>query len=135
MIRANERAASGLSKVIAATATIAGYVHQGRQIYGVREVRRFPNRSYELAQTFYSHSDMTLGRTEKLFGYLLDFQPPFWPRRYQGCRQAEICAAINELWTRSSSRLAGTWRPSKRPGDRGDENSRLRRFMPARSLT
>jgi len=100
MLRANETAASGRpAKVIAATATIAGYEHQARQIYGVRDVRRFPNRGYELSQTFYSiyeHTDAT--GAPKVARVFTAFRPPFLRPADAAARCAEILhEAINEL--------------------------------------
>ena len=80
MVRANEAVASGnWAKVIAATATIAGYSHQVRQIYGVREVRRFPNRGYDLSQTFYSilePESTAPGANPKVARVFAAFRPP-----------------------------------------------------------
>lgn len=102
MVRANERAASGRpSKVLAATATIAGYSHQAKQIYGVREVDRFPNRGYDLRQTFYSivekdpHSSGGEIKVARIFN---GFRPPFLRPADAAARCAEILhAAINRL--------------------------------------
>jgi len=59
MIRANESAVSGLPpKIVAATATIEGYVRQAQELYGVANVRRFPNRGYDLFETFYTTADI-----------------------------------------------------------------------------
>jgi hypothetical protein len=46
------------AKTIAATATIEGYEHQIRQIYGVPHARRFPARGYSLLDTFYTSPDL-----------------------------------------------------------------------------
>jgi hypothetical protein len=42
------------SKVIAATATIEGFEHQVRHIYGVKYARRFPGRGYDRLTSFYA---------------------------------------------------------------------------------
>ena len=102
MVRANEAASSGRpAKVIAATATIAGYVHQARQIYGVREVRRFPNRGYSLEQTFYSTLDRQSAEANapaKTARVFTAFRPPFLRPADAAARCAEIVhEAINEL--------------------------------------
>ena len=102
MVRANEAAASVRpAKVIAATATIAGYVHQAQQIYGVRKVRRFPNRGYALDQTFYAMLEPqtpianTSPKTARIFTAL---RPPFLRPADAAARCAEILhEAINEL--------------------------------------
>jgi hypothetical protein len=44
-------------KTIAATATIEGFEHQIRHIYGVPYARRFPTRGYNLYETFYTTAD------------------------------------------------------------------------------
>ncbi|MDI1336126.1 MAG: hypothetical protein PSU94_08095 [Lacunisphaera sp.] len=102
MVRANEAAASGRpAKVIAATATIAGYEHQARQIYGVRKVRRFPNRGYALSQTFYSILEQQPGvmpTAPKVARIFTAFRPPFLRPADAAARCAEILhEAINEL--------------------------------------
>jgi hypothetical protein len=102
MVRANEAAAAGKpAKIIAATATIAGYVHQVRQIYSVREVRRFPNRGYDLSQTFYSILERespapnAKSKTARMFAA---FRPPFLRPADAAARCAEILhGTINEL--------------------------------------
>jgi hypothetical protein len=102
MVRANEAASSGRpAKVIAATATIAGYAHQARQIYGVREVRRFPNRGYALSQTFYSILEKQPGVADappKVARIFTAFRPPFLRPADAAARCAEILhEAINQL--------------------------------------
>ncbi len=102
MARANERASAGCpSKIIAATATIAGYVHQARQIYGVREVRRFPNRGYDLSQSFYAMIDNdphSADYTPKVARVFVGFRPPFLRPADAAARCAEILhETINTL--------------------------------------
>ena len=101
MVRANEAAASGRpAKVIAATATIAGYEHQARQIYGVLEVQRFPNRGYDLDQTFYSiiERQPTDRSAPKIARIFTAFRPPFLRPAEASALCAEILhEAINEL--------------------------------------
>jgi hypothetical protein len=67
------------AKTIAATATIEGYDHQIRQIYGIPHARRFPARGYELLQTFYTAPDIdeeTAGRPVKTARFYVAFRPP-----------------------------------------------------------
>lgn len=102
MVRANEAAASGRpAKVIAATATIAGYAHQTRHIYGVKEVRRFPNRGYSLSQTFYSILEPQPGVADappKVARVFAAFRPPFLRPADAAARCSEILhEAINQL--------------------------------------
>jgi len=55
LVRAESLHHSGAPpKVLAATATIAGFSHQARQLYGVREAVRFPGRDRRLGETCYS---------------------------------------------------------------------------------
>jgi hypothetical protein len=55
LIRYCEEKASHLpAKVVAATATIEGFEHQVRHLYGVQGARRFPGRGYERYQNFYA---------------------------------------------------------------------------------
>lgn len=58
LIRYCEASTSGKSaKVVAATATIEGYEHQARHLYGVQGTRRFPGRGYDRHSTFYMDLD------------------------------------------------------------------------------
>ena len=45
-------------KIVAATATIEGFEHQVRHVYGAREARRFPGRGYDRHSSFFSAVDM-----------------------------------------------------------------------------
>jgi hypothetical protein len=66
-------------KTIAATATIEGYEHQIRQIYGVPNARRFPTRGYSLLETFYTSPDLdtdTPERQIKTARVYVAFRPP-----------------------------------------------------------
>lgn len=45
------------SKVVAATATIEGFEHQMRHLYGVKAARRFPGRGYDKMGSFYAQPD------------------------------------------------------------------------------
>jgi hypothetical protein len=102
MVRANEAVASGnWAKVIAATATIAGYSHQVRQIYGVREVRRFPNRGYDLSQTFYSILEPESTEPDanpKVARVFATFRPPY-------LRPADAAARCIEILHENINRL------------------------------
>jgi hypothetical protein len=67
------------AKTIAATATIEGYEHQIRQIYGVPHARRFPTRGYSLLSTFYTSPDFDPDAPEgriKVARIYVAFRPP-----------------------------------------------------------
>lgn len=54
LIRSCETALSGMpSKIVAATATIEGFEHQVRHLYGVTGARRFPGRGFSRLENFY----------------------------------------------------------------------------------
>ena len=57
LIRYCEKQSQMSSKVIAATATIEGFEHQTRHIYGVKGARRFPERGYQRYESFYTTVD------------------------------------------------------------------------------
>jgi hypothetical protein len=58
LVRSCENAVGGRPpKTVAATATIEGFVHQIRQIYGLGRARRFPTRGYDVHETFYTAAD------------------------------------------------------------------------------
>ncbi|QIN85435.1 hypothetical protein GBA63_22300 (plasmid) [Rubrobacter tropicus] len=58
LVRSCEAAVGGLPpKTIAATATIEGFEHQVRHVYGVPHARRFPGRGYNRLGTFYAAPD------------------------------------------------------------------------------
>jgi len=61
-------------KVIAATATIEGFEHQMRHLYGVRRARRFPARGYERYRNFYMEPE-TAGDGVKRHRIFLGFRP------------------------------------------------------------
>ena len=55
LIRYCEKQAGGSkAKIIAATATVEGFEHQARHLYGVKGARRFPSRGYRRGQSFYA---------------------------------------------------------------------------------
>jgi hypothetical protein len=80
LIRSCEAAVGGLPpKTVAATATIEGFEHQIRQIYGVRHARRFPTRGYDLLETFYTTADRdpdAIDRSIKTARLYVAFRPP-----------------------------------------------------------
>ncbi len=79
LIRYCEQAYGGRpAKVVAATATIEGFEHQVRHLYGVIGARRFPGRGYQRHQTFYATldtnpDDPTRAKTARHF---VAFRPP-----------------------------------------------------------
>ena len=67
------------SKTVAATATIEGFEHQIRHIYGVPHARRFPTRGYDLLETFYTTADLDRANPEastKIARMYVAFRPP-----------------------------------------------------------
>ncbi len=80
LVRSCEQAVGGLPpKTVAATATIEGFEHQIRQIYGVPHARRFPTRGYDLFETFYTTADRdqhTIDRPIKTARVYVAFRPP-----------------------------------------------------------
>lgn len=73
-----EASGRNAAKVIAATATIEGYEHQVRHLYGVKGARRFPGRGYKRHESFYvtlEKNPETPGvpKTARVF---LAFRPP-----------------------------------------------------------
>ena len=74
-----ERVGGRPAMTIAATATIEGYEHQIRQIYGVPNARRFPTRGYSLLTTFYTSPDFDTEGPEgriKTARIYVAFRPP-----------------------------------------------------------
>lgn len=66
-------------KTIAATATIEGFEHQIRQIYGIADARRFPTRGYDLFETFYTSPDVVSDSPDqrvKTARMYVAFRPP-----------------------------------------------------------
>jgi hypothetical protein len=66
-------------KTVAATATIEGFEHQIRHIYGVPHARRFPTRGYDLLETFYTTADLDRASPEaptKIARMYVAFRPP-----------------------------------------------------------
>lgn len=62
------------AKVIAATATIEGFEHQARHLYGVKGARRFPSRGYQRHENFYARIDQEGGQ-DKTARVFLAFRP------------------------------------------------------------
>lgn len=61
-------------KVIAATATIEGFEHQVKHLYGVRRVRRFPARGYQRYRSFYMEPEFD-GDQMRLHRIFVGFRP------------------------------------------------------------
>jgi hypothetical protein len=80
LVRSCEEAVGGLPpKVIAATATIEGFEHQTRHVYGVPNARRFPGRGFDLLETFYTTADRNEADPEhsvKTMRLYAAFRPP-----------------------------------------------------------
>jgi hypothetical protein len=77
MLRAAEKMGNGLpSKIIAATATIEGYAHQARQVYGVASAARFPGRDRHRTDTFYTQLLTDAHGRPQIARVFLAFQPP-----------------------------------------------------------
>ncbi|NNJ13537.1 hypothetical protein EKD04_024745 [Chloroflexales bacterium ZM16-3] len=76
LVRAEATHHSGAPpKVLAATATIAGFHHQARQLYGVRDAIRFPGRDRRLGETCYSTTVCDAEGRPQAARILLGFQP------------------------------------------------------------
>src|SRR5262249_15197241 len=66
-------------KTIAATATIEGYDHQIRHVYGVAHARRFPTRGFDVLETFYTSADRDRSQADepvKTARTYVAFRPP-----------------------------------------------------------
>jgi hypothetical protein len=85
------------AKVLAATATIAGYEHQLRHLYGVRHAVRFPGRGMDRYRTFYSEVAREGGQ-EKIARVFL----AFWSRPHP----AESSALVHRILLDEIKRLA-----------------------------
>ncbi|WP_019008626.1 C-terminal helicase domain-containing protein [Deinococcus aquatilis] len=70
-----EQAGGKKSKVIAATATIEGFEHQTRHLYGVRDARRFPSRGYKRHENFYAKIEETAPGVAKTARVFVAFRP------------------------------------------------------------
>lgn len=98
---------SKVSKVIAATATIEGFEHQTRHLYGVQGARRFPSRGYQRHENFYAQIEAVSGSTPpeaKTARVFVAFRPSGL-----STEAAARCARIiNETVTRLFQDEAGT---------------------------
>lgn len=93
------------AKVIAATATIEGFEHQARHLYGVKAARRFPSRGYQRHENFYARIDQE-GGVDKTARVFLAFRPGG-----MSTDAASRCAKIlgetaSKLFTEEASALA-----------------------------
>lgn len=102
------------AKTIAATATIEGFEHQIRQIYGVPNARRFPTRGYSLFETFYTSRDLDEDAPEqrvKTARLYVAFRPP----HLHAADAASLCVRylheeLNRLYANPHD--AAAWLPS-----------------------
>jgi Helicase conserved C-terminal domain len=107
------------AKTIAATATIEGYEHQIRQIYGVPNARRFPARGYSLLDTFYTSPDFDTDGPEeriKTARIYVAFRPP----HLHAADAASLCVRhiheeLNRLFANPYD--AAAWLPMARTED------------------
>ena len=107
------------AKTIAATATIEGYEHQIRQIYGVPNARRFPARGYRLLDTFYTSRDLDPDSPEertKTARVYVAFRPP----HLHAADAASLCVRhiheeLNRLYANPYD--AAAWLPTARTED------------------
>jgi hypothetical protein len=104
-------------KTIAATATIEGFEHQSRHIYGARHARRFPTRGYDLIETFYTTTDRDQDDPEllpKIARLYVAFRPP----HLHAADAASLCARLlHEELIRLYDHPyeAAAWLPTARP--------------------
>lgn len=106
-------------KTIAATATIEGFEHQIRQIYGIPNARRFPTRGYDLLQTFYTSPDLdndSPDRHVKTARVYVAFRPP----HLHAADAASLCVRylheeLNRLYENPYE--AAAWLPTARTED------------------
>ncbi len=94
LVRSCEAAVGGRPpKTVAATATIEGFGHQIRHIYGLGRARRFPTRGYEVLETFYTAADRDADdpanpvKTARLY---VAFRPP----HLHAADAASLCALL-----------------------------------------
>lgn len=80
LVRSCEAAVGGRPpKTVAATATIEGFEHQIRHVYGVRHARRFPTRGFDVLETFYTTADKDRSQAHspiKTARVYVAFRPP-----------------------------------------------------------
>lgn len=85
-----EKSSSGPAKIIAATATIEGFEHQVKHLYGVKSVNRFPGRGYKVKENFYAtiaHDQNGKMKTQRIF---IGFRP-------SGGNTADLAARCAEI--------------------------------------
>src|SRR5262249_12123090 len=78
---------------VAATATIEGFSHQIRHIYGLGRARRFPTRGYDGLETFYTMADRDYDdptHPQKTARPYVAFRPPPLP----AADAASLCARL-----------------------------------------
>ena len=99
LVRYCEKALSTLpSKVIAATATIEGFEHQVRHIYGVKRARRFPGRGYDRLTSFYAEPATDTKGKPKIARIFVAF-------RSASLHQADAAAFCTEILQTEIDRL------------------------------
>ncbi len=99
LVRYCEKALSTLpSKVIAATATIEGFEHQVRHIYGVKHARRFPGRGYDRLTSFYAEPATDTEGKPKIARIFVAF-------RSASLHQADAAAFCTEILQTEIDRL------------------------------
>lgn len=120
LVRSCEEQVGGRpAKTIAATATIEGYEHQIRQIYGIPNARRFPSRGYSLLESFYTSSDFDPDSPEervKVARVYVAFRPP----HLHAADAASLCVRhiheeLNRLYANPDD--AAAWLPTARTED------------------
>jgi len=107
------------AKTIAATATIEGFEHQIRQIYGVPNARRFPTSGHSLLETFYTSPDLDSDSPEqrlKTARFYVAFRPP----HLHAADAASLCVRLlheelNRLYENPYD--AAAWLPTARTED------------------
>lgn len=69
---------SNSAKIVAATATIEGFEHQVRHLYGTKGARRFPRRGYKRHESFYAalEKDPDDPEKPKVARVFISFRPP-----------------------------------------------------------
>lgn len=91
LIRFCERSLSSRpSKIIAATATIEGFEHQVRHLYGTKGARRFPGRGYDRNSNFYTGPDLDAKRQPKSARVFVAFKTSSLPPADASAKVTEI---------------------------------------------
>ena len=78
------------SKIIAATATIEGFEHQVRHLYGTKGARRFPGRGYDRNSNFYAGPDVDPELKPKSARVFLAFKTSSLPPADASAKVTEI---------------------------------------------